>query len=769
MLSKYNFPGAYSRPVVQLKDLNTGITVFYADNPNINADFVANEGITLIPGHNYEAKATLFTSMSNAQLKAEIDITWKIGTSPPVVERGGGLRIKEIKNYTSANVLATTESYEYPLATPLTPIYYINSTYSEVIYQIGFYEPVYCSVPYYFYSDVCRIYNAQSIYSISTIAGSPFMYDKVTKYSKDANNGDNGKTEYTYDIIRDQEIYSGYITTFNMQLVSNDWRNGFLKSEAIYKKSGTDYSLIKKTENFYTEVKQGQTYSLKAKTKYIHSGYDPDSPETSPARVVYFSYPVQTGSKKLFRTIETSIDEDGREIVTTTDNEYTNAENDFLTKTITKQSNNTDKAITLKYPVDFASTGNVYEKMQNKNMVAPVIELNQYSGTTLLRTVKNNFKDWMNDSHVLAPETIEESLFENSPEIRVRYHSYSDRRNVLNMSKENDTKHSYIWGYNAQYPIAAVTNAAVKDIFHTSFEETEGNINDAKTGRKSKTNGLSKSLTGLTSGVYILSYWRKPGSTWEYVESEQTVSGTSFNISLSGHIDEVRFYPKGAQMTTYTYDPLIGITSQCDINNRITYYEYDSFGRLHLIRDQDKNIVKKICYNYAGQAESCLTYGNQSQSRYIRRDNCTGCQIGSEVVYTVPADTYFASSQAAANALAQNEIDTDGQTYANANGTCTAPAMININGYNGVSGKNFTAVFHNNCTGANYTIYLNAGVSGVNLNPQIPTGNYNVTVTPSGGGGPYSYGLAGFYQYANTANMLGVNITATQRYLVIQP
>lgn len=54
-------------------------------------------------------------------------------------------------------------------------------------------------------------------------------------------------------------------------------------------------------------------------------------------------------------------------------------------------------------------------------------------------------------------------------------------------------------------------------------------------------------------------------------------------------------------MTTYTYSPLIGITSQCDTGNKITYYEYDGFGRLKDIKNQDGNIIKVYNYYYQGQ------------------------------------------------------------------------------------------------------------------------------------------------------------------------
>ena len=80
---------------------------------------------------------------------------------------------------------------------------------------------------------------------------------------------------------------------------------------------------------------------------------------------------------------------------------------------------------------------------------------------------------------------------------------------------------------------------------------------------------------------------------------EATVSGiTSITISGYGLIDELRMYPKGAQMITYTYIPLAGMSSQCDMNNRISYYEYDAMNRLKLIRDMDKNIIKTFDYTY---------------------------------------------------------------------------------------------------------------------------------------------------------------------------
>jgi hypothetical protein len=100
---------------------------------------------------------------------------------------------------------------------------------------------------------------------------------------------------------------------------------------------------------------------------------------------------------------------------------------------------------------------------------------------------------------------------------------------------------------------------------------------------------------------------------WVYVEKTFSVPAniTKLNIRVDNNgggtvwFDDIRLHPQGALMTTYTYDPLIGMTSQTDLNLRSTYFDYDNFGRLYLVRDHDKNILKKYCYNYQGQQEDC--------------------------------------------------------------------------------------------------------------------------------------------------------------------
>jgi hypothetical protein len=262
-----------------------------------------------------------------------------------------------------------------------------------------------------------------------------------------------------------------------------------------------------------------------------------------------------------------------------------------------------------------------------------------------------------------------------------------------------------MYEYNDKYIVASVINAdPVLDKYaYTSFETN-------LFGKWTLTGGAavyitpaaitgvrSLNLTGrtLTSALtttkpHTLSFWATGSLTVSagatLVKSAPLYNGFTYyeydiaqgtaNITVSGSftIDEIRLFPKVARMRTVTYDPLIGKTSECDENNRITYYEYDNLGRLLFIKDEKKNIVKMYEYNNVTSAkqQGCPgTYYNLLISETFTRSNCTGNNIGGTYVYTVPANKYSSTiSQFDADAKAENEILTLGQTTANSNAAC---------------------------------------------------------------------------------------------------
>jgi YD repeat-containing protein len=143
--------------------------------------------------------------------------------------------------------------------------------------------------------------------------------------------------------------------------------------------------------------------------------------------------------------------------------------------------------------------------------------------------------------------------------------------------------------------------------FYTSFEEDITGTDElyCKTGKKCHIGTYTVSIPSCpsTNNKYILSYWIKqtPASAWEFITQKITITGSGYTatIGASGkYIDELRIYPENAVMTTYTYDPLIGVTTSTDANDVTTYYVYDSLGRLKYIKDDKGNILKKYEYHY---------------------------------------------------------------------------------------------------------------------------------------------------------------------------
>lgn len=81
----------------------------------------------------------------------------------------------------------------------------------------------------------------------------------------------------------------------------------------------------------------------------------------------------------------------------------------------------------------------------------------------------------------------------------------------------------------------------------------------------------------------------------EEIEARVRFLGTN---SVSCYVDDLRLYPSDAQMTTYTNEPLVGKTSEINPSGQTTIYEYDDFGRLYQVKDDDGNILKQHTYHF---------------------------------------------------------------------------------------------------------------------------------------------------------------------------
>lgn len=138
----------------------------------------------------------------------------------------------------------------------------------------------------------------------------------------------------------------------------------------------------------------------------------------------------------------------------------------------------------------------------------------------------------------------------------VIFSQYSSKGFIAEQQKTNDVKTSYLWGYNGAYPVAQIVGADYNTISGFVNQSVLDNVS-AQYSDEQVRNELNKIRTGLAnSGIKAL-------------------------------------------VTTYTFKPWAGMTSVTDATGKTMYYEYDGFGRVDNIRDQNKNILKKFQYKYS--------------------------------------------------------------------------------------------------------------------------------------------------------------------------
>ena len=434
-----------------------------------------------------------------------------------------------------------------------------------------------------------------------------------------------------------------------------------------------------------------------------------------------------------------------------------------------------------KYPFDFSGVA-VYDAMVNKNMVNKVIEeLHLKDDSTYLK--QKVIYDFWNTPQLIKPSLLQKSVGNSIYETEMTFTKYDQYGNNTEATRRDGMVISGLWDHNGQHQTVQAVNAANTAVNYTSFE-TSNDGGWTVTGGSKVAGGVSGSYQlslfansshslstdSLSTGKeYIISFWftgaepvlsgdvglvqkNKRISTtaggWNYYQVE--ISATQLVVikapaNQSSYVDEVRRYPKDAAMWSYAYKPGVGMTSLCDEKGGVLTYEYDPFGRLDLTRDQENNILKKYCYNYAGQPENCvITYLSAAKSGSFKPNNCPVGSTGDWISYTVATGKYTSTiSQADADQKAQNAVTANGQAYANANGICKMPIYATLE-------VDFipTSIFNGNCVEQynDVLIYFYKDAAKT-----IPYNVNNLTIQIKRGRTGYSNGSAGPTTYTITS------------------
>jgi len=217
----------------------------------------------------------------------------------------------------------------------------------------------------------------------------------------------------------------------------------------------------------------------------------------------------------------------------------------------TEESTNSKGHLTreeLTYPYEINSTE--INALTELNMISiPVESKKTENGNDIINT--NEYK-LLDDLPYLSATKIKKNTL---PEFtNFNFEQYNNENgNLLQYSKEDGVKVAIIWGYNKTKPIAKVINSTYIDIE-------------------------------------------------SYVLELQNLSNADNNLdteaALRLKLQDLRESLPEAMVSTYTYDPLIGITSMTDPRGYTMYYEYDEFNRLKYVKDAEENILKENQYNY---------------------------------------------------------------------------------------------------------------------------------------------------------------------------
>jgi len=465
-------------------------------------------------------------------------------------------------------------------------------------------------------------------------------YTQVIKTDVDNNGNPNGKTisnyynqpDLVYNSITVAQQLDPTLPAYKNPADTAD--NGSLKSERYYDSSN---NLLKTVSHNYVKAMSPIYYGARvmgygAWVSYGGGGGANGYQQvTLPQNMVCY-YPIFDFETLLSTTTETNYF--GSDILSTQKIISYDAYNQIFQS---QQDNSDGTSTTSYYNYPYSNNpapGTVLANMTAANRLSDVVNLSQSKSTSTSPTSVYSFNRSFTAIGNLFVAN-EDSIYSN-PEggttlpNRISYDQYDPTDGNIWQYTKNGATISLLWDYNKEYVTAEVKSAIITNVAYTSFE-ADGNgrwtfsgtpITDSQAPTGSKVYSLTTgniSCSGLdATQTYIISYWSKNGAqtvngsssvkqgyTFNgYTYFEHTVitpaSGT-ITVSGTAEIDELRLYPNTAQMTSYTYTPLVGMSSESSAGGKISYYQYDSSQRLINIVDQYGNIVKHMSYHYQGQ------------------------------------------------------------------------------------------------------------------------------------------------------------------------
>ena len=322
-----------------------------------------------------------------------------------------------------------------------------------------------------------------------------------------------------------------------------------------FSKSGNNYQTVKKVVNNYelnpVLNKQLFGYSITQRDLYSGStwsvidkirGYD------------ITKYIIRSQWHYVKSTTEEIYDLNGSSpIITKTDYAYNNPAHLQLSSQTTTNSNQETLKTKYYYALDPETTGQPFvNELVASNIFLPPLKTQTFNGTTKLSEKVTVFDRSAETSNLLLPKSIYSNKGASDVDLnldrKITFDKYDEKGNILQYTPEAGTPVSIIWGYDKTQPIAKIENATNAQVAAALGVSDLNTINE----------------TNLSA-----------------------INSLRTNTSMSN-----------TMITTYTYIPLVGVSTITDPKGDTITFTYDAFGRLEFVKDKDNNILSENQYNY---------------------------------------------------------------------------------------------------------------------------------------------------------------------------
>jgi YD repeat-containing protein len=599
-------------------------------------------GVVLPPGK-YIWKARIGSAETNVTM-VTVDVDWWVDVRkrPDRTDQNihyrtaGGLRIEKIEDFDPvSNQPANVRKYIYEGTSPdsngdgipekhssgklMVPVAY--SSFDVTADRRDAYPNIYNC-----YWCIRLERKSQSNLPLMGGQGNIVGYTKVTELFGE--NGEGGSIAYEYENVADKLFLpvhpgpevDGLIMRPGTRSTLPNPLNGRLLKKTTYSNAGV--KLMEDTIS-YAEQFVRVVYGMEIRPVLTKNNVYYDQTLLTPLLFVYPS--LRSAFSEVVQKKQT-VYSGSQTLTTISTYTYASANHLQLTETSESKSDGTKVITTYKYPADYSggqSTSTI-DLMKNDDyfMHGEVIEKTTWkedvssTRTALSReiTIYDLFADKIFPkekarlTNTTALTTAELGTYIPSAGYDPLKHvseytlDYNAQGNIYKVQRRSESPIFYLWGYDNSLPVAEFQHALPSEIFYTSFEEsgTPGNSTiPAGAGRKYN-----------SGGSYTIPFTPVPGKTYKvsyryYSDGQWHSKVTDFVATINDgeHLDEVRVYPVGTQLKTYTYDPVVGMLSSTDPNGRITQLEYDAVGRLKLIRDDQGMILKTYQYNYVNKTQ----------------------------------------------------------------------------------------------------------------------------------------------------------------------